>query len=154
MHRKEWHSHWIDRCYANALMSTCVSGRRVGAVIVSKHNRSLSDGFNGVPSKFPHPTTCPRKDNNVPSGQCLDMCPCAHAESNAIDTAARYGISIEGAYTYCTNKPCVFCMSRIINSGIEKVYYIEDYPHELTSSMAKYANVELIQLDGTNYENN
>jgi len=154
MNRKTWHEHWMQRCFQNSLMSTCASGRSVGAVIVSSDNRSLSDGFNGVPAKFPHPVNCKRKDNNIPSGQCLDMCPCAHAESNAIDNAARHGIAIKDSYLYCTNKPCVFCMGRIINSGIKKVFYIEDYPHELTHLMADYADVELVKLDGVKFEDN
>ena len=48
------------------------------------------------------------KINNIPSGQCLDMCPCAHAESNAIDNAARHGIAIKDSYLYCTNKSVCF----------------------------------------------
>lgn len=146
--RKSWHDHWLDRCYANAEMCTCAQGRRVGAVIVSPDNRSLTDGFNGVPTGFPHPTTCARKEANIPSGQCLDMCPCAHAESNAIDNAARHGVCIKGAYLYCTTKPCVFCMGRIANAGIKKVYYVEHYNHPLTDEIAQHAGIDLIDLKG------
>lgn len=141
--RKGWHKHWIDRCYINSEMSTCASGRKVGAVIVTKDNRSLSDGFNGVPSGYPHPSLCARIEAKVKSGESLDMCPCAHAESNAIDNAARHGIAIKDSFIYCTTKPCSFCMARIANAGICKVFYVEEYSHNLTDQIAQNANIEL-----------
>ena len=144
--RKQWYVHWLDRCYANSEMSTCAQGRKVGAVIVTPDMRSLSGGFNGVPSGFPHPITCARKEAGVTSGKCLDMCPCAHAESNAIDNAARHGVAIKGAYLYCTTKPCVFCMGRIANAGISKVFYVEEYDHHLTDVIALHANIKLVNL--------
>ncbi len=154
MARKSWHRHWSEKARHNSEMCTCVSGRKVGAIIVTPDNRTLSDGFNGVPVGYPHPTICPRIEKGIPSGQCLDMCPCAHAESNAIDNAARSGTCIKGSYLYCTTKPCVTCMARIANAGIVKVFYQDEYSHELTDSIAKYANIELININGIISENN
>lgn len=146
--RKSWHQHWIEKARHNSEMCTCASGRKVGAIIVTPDNRTLSDGFNGVPVGYPHPTVCPRVEKGIPSGHCLDMCPCAHAESNAIDNAARSGVSVKGSYLYCTTKPCVFCMARIANSGITKVFYEVEYSHGLSEDIARHANIELINLNG------
>lgn len=52
---------------------------------------------------------------------------CLHAEENAIINAARIWVSVKWADIYCTHKPCDFCVRRIINSWIKKVYYREDY---------------------------
>ncbi len=145
--RKSWLAHWIQKAKHNSEMSTCAGPRRVGAVITTPDNRALSEGFNGVPAGYPHPKTCARVDAGIPSGQCLDMCPCAHAESNAIDNAARAGVAIKGSYLYCTTKPCVFCMARIANAGIVKVFYDEEYSHEMADDIARYANIELININ-------
>jgi dCMP deaminase len=71
------------------------------------------------------------------------MCPCTHAESNAIDNAAREGVSVRGAIMYCTTKPCLFCMGRIVNAGIVEVVYRDDYPHVLASEVAHYGKLSL-----------
>ena len=94
-----------------AQMSTCASGRRVGAVFV-RGKRLLATGFNGVPSGYPHPDVCPRREANLPSGQGLELCVCAHVEANGIANAARYGVPLEGAVVYVTCQPCADCMGR------------------------------------------
>jgi len=51
----------------------------------------------------------------------------AHAEMDAISSAARLGISIRGSILYCTTFPCHECAKLIVASGIERVVYIEPY---------------------------
>jgi len=51
-----------------------------------------------------------------------------HAEMAAISTAARLGISLEGANLYVTTFPCHICARHIVSSGIRNVFYIEPYP--------------------------
>jgi deoxycytidylate deaminase len=51
-----------------------------------------------------------------------------HAEMNAITTAAREGISLEGASLYTTTFPCHECARHIIATGIKEVIYIEPFP--------------------------
>jgi len=107
--------------------STCKSGRLVGAVIVSQNGRILSTGYNGVPSKMPHPTECIRRKLGCASGEQLHLCGCQHAESNALINAARNGVSIEGAVMYVTTSPCGDCFGKILNAGISEVVYDEPY---------------------------
>ena len=111
---------------------------------------SFLSGFNGVPQGFPHPEVCIRKELGIPSGEKLDLCPCAHAESNAIDNAARVGTAIKGSIMYCTTKPCVFCIGRIANAGIKKVVYDQHYDHDLTDRIAEYGQVELCRHHSKN----
>lgn len=101
--------------------STC-SRRQVGA-LAEKDGRVLATGYNGAPSGFPHCIDrkgC-RLDEN---GGCLDA---VHAEANLIAFAAKHGISLEGATVYTTCAPCLDCAKLLINAGIEKVIYIEEY---------------------------
>ena len=101
--------------------STC-SRRQVGA-LAEKDGRVLVTGYNGAPSGFPHCTDrggC-RLDE---SGGCLDA---VHAEANLIAFAAKHGIALEGATVYTTCAPCLDCAKLLINAGIKKVAYMEEY---------------------------
>ena len=50
-----------------------------------------------------------------------------HAERNAIDFCAKYGISAEGCIMYCTHSPCVLCVKSLIQVGIKEIVYINEY---------------------------
>jgi len=136
--RKSWKQHWMEEAAHVAEMSTCASGRCVGAVFV-RDNRVLATGFNGVPAGYPHPEVCERREQNVPSGEKLEMCGCAHAEANGIANAARIGVSLQGSTLYCTTEPCAMCMGALANVGIAEVIYASAYPHELSNRIAAFA---------------
>lgn len=127
--------------------STCLR-RKVGAVIM-KGNVVLSTGYNGTP--YPVPSCkdcgeCLRQKLNVPSGKSHELCKGVHAEQDAINKAAKQGISIDGATLYCTTFPCSMCAKSIISSGIKTVYYIEDYPDKLSKELFSHTEIELIKL--------
>jgi len=66
---------------------------------------------------------CPRKLINAPSGQRLELCTCAHGETNAIIRAHR---SVAGCYMFChCGVPCIDCTKLIINSRIYTVVVID-----------------------------
>lgn len=50
-----------------------------------------------------------------------------HAEENALDKMLAEGISAKGSIVYLTLSPCINCAKRIKGSGIERVYYKEEY---------------------------
>jgi len=138
--RKSWDTHWMEAAEHAAEMSTCAAGRKVGAVFI-KDNRVLTTGFNGVPAKTPHPLICIRREQNVPSGEKLDMCGCAHAEANGIANAAREGISLKNSTLYCTTEPCVMCSGALANVGISKIIYKEAYPNNMGADISRNANI-------------
>jgi deoxycytidylate deaminase len=55
----------------------------------------------------------------------------AHAEMEAILSAARMGVSIKGKDLYSTTFPCHNCAKLIVAGGLSRVYYIEPYPKSL-----------------------
>lgn len=124
--------------------------RQVGAVIV-KDKRVLTTGYNGAPRGFPHPcdTGCIRNELEIPSGMMADVCPCLHAEQNAIIQAATTGVSIDGADIYCTTQPCTQCSRMIANSGIHRVIFEHEYADPLSIGLLTTAGVELWQWDMT-----
>ena len=91
--------------------------RQVGALLV-KDKMIISDGYNGTPSGFPN--HC-EDENNTSLPYVL------HAEANAITKIARSNNSSEGATLYVTASPCIDCAKLIIQSGIRRVVYGENY---------------------------
>lgn len=91
--------------------------RQVGALLV-KNKMIISDGYNGTPSGFEN---CCEDENNNSKPYVL------HAEANAITKIARSNNSSEGATLYVTASPCIECAKLIIQSGIKRVVYGENY---------------------------
>ena len=131
----------IDRRYARmaqiwAENSYCVR-RKVGALVV-KDNMIISDGYNGTPTGFEN--IC-EDDNNVSKPYVL------HAEANAITKLARSSNSSEGATLYVTASPCIECAKLIIQSGIKRVIYTEQYRLTDGVDLLKRAGIEVEYLD-------
>ena len=91
--------------------------RQVGGLIV-KDRMIISDGYNGTPSGFEN--IC-EDENGVTKPYVL------HAEANAITKVAKSGNSSEGATLYVTASPCLECSKLIIQSGIKRVVYRDEY---------------------------
>jgi dCMP deaminase len=56
-----------------------------------------------------------------------ERCRAVHAEQNAIAWAARTGVMLQGADLVCTHQPCLSCARSIINAGVERVTFSEEY---------------------------
>jgi dCMP deaminase len=127
----------IARVVANR--STCLR-RQIGAVIV-RGKQIVSTGYNGSPAGHPHciEVGCARQD--VPSGQRSELCRAAHAEQNAINFAARHGIPIEGSTIYTTTYPCSWCAKSIVNAGVRRVVYLDDYPDPLAKEILSIISI-------------
>jgi dCMP deaminase len=113
-----------------SVRSTCNS-RKTGAVIV-RNNRILATGYNGAVHGAPHcldrgPDFCLRRSIGAHDADKYNYCLSSHAEVNAIDQAARFGISLDGAVLYCTLEPCNWCFKQLIQAGIKEIYFEEGY---------------------------
>lgn len=110
--------------------------KKVGAVIV-KDNSIISDGYNGTPIGY--------------SNQCED---CEgntnwfvlHAEANAILKISKSTQSCKDATLYVTLSPCKECSKLIIQSGIKKVVYQENYRDLTGINFLGNFNIECIQM--------
>lgn len=110
--------------------------RQVGALLV-KDNMIISDGYNGTPSGFEN--QC-EDENNVSKPYVL------HAEANAITKVARSHNSSEGATLYVTTSPCMECSKLIIQSGIKRVVYSEEYRIHDGLDILRRAGIEVLHL--------
>ena len=138
---------FMDICHLVARRTTCPR-RGVGAVI-AKEKHVLTTGYNGAPKDFPHPTEtgCIRERLEIPSGELTDVCPCLHAEQNAILQAALFGISVKDSTLYCTTQPCTQCARMIVNAGIRDVVFEVEYRDPLSIGLLTTGGVRLHQWD-------
>lgn len=111
--------------------------RKVGALLV-KNNMIISDGYNGTPSGFEN--IC-EDENGVTKPYVL------HAEANAITKVAKSGNSSEDATLYVTASPCIECAKLIIQAGITRVVYRDEYRLHDGPDLLKQAGIEVEQVN-------
>ena len=130
MNRPSWHEYFMMLAKLVGVRSTCNS-RKVGALVV-RNNRILATGYNGAVHGAPHcidrgPDFCLRRTIGAHDGEKYNYCISSHAEVNALNQAARFGIPLEGASLYCTLEPCNWCFKQLIQAGIKEIYFEESY---------------------------
>lgn len=114
--------------------STC-HRKQVGAVFVDKDKkRIMCFGYNGGCA---HEAIegCDRTDPG--------NCGCIHAEINAL---TKNTADLTGAICYLTLSPCAVCAKVIYNSGISKVYYLDDYRDRGGLDILEEKGVEIIHV--------
>lgn len=129
--------------------STCVK-IKVGAII-TREGRIVSVGYNGSAPGREH---C--EDHfNTPKNDWATFLEIhhiwsikneVHAEINAILFAAKHGIPIDNCVMFVTHLPCTICSKYIVQSGIRKVYYNEEYDGITDSDIFAENFVEVIRV--------
>jgi dCMP deaminase len=111
--------------------ANCI-GSRVGALLV-RNDRIISTGYNGTPegTRNCDEGGCERCSNRGKYGAAhgYDVCICVHAEQNALLSAARFGIPVEGASIYTTTRPCFGCTKELLQARTQSVYYLHEWKH-------------------------
>lgn len=119
-----------------ALRGSC-ERKKVGAVI-TLDNRIISTGYNGPLAS----------DDACSSLSCDKTKSCTksiHAEMNAIAFAARKGLKLEGASLYCTTAPCRNCAIAIIQAGLQRVHYCQEYTDNTGIELLKKSSIFVVQ---------
>ena len=99
--------------------------KKVGAVIV-KDNRIISIGYNGMPTGWTN--VCEYWNETAQlEGEWKTKPEVLHAETNAIAKLARSSESGNDASLFVTCSPCLECAKLIYQSGIQEVFYNEEY---------------------------
>ena len=129
-------------------LSKCVS-RKVGCLLV-KDRRVVGCGYNGTPSGYDNccqrfDSSCFDREEHHRFSERFEI----HAEMNALLFAARKGISVEGATLFTSLQPCMQCVKNIVQAGIVRVVYSDDYDLSSwdvsTALFLKESQVELVQ---------
>lgn len=111
----------LDRCYMK--MAICASElskakrSQVGSVLVTAQG-VVVPGVNGMYSG----------GSNVCEDMVWNTKPeVIHSELNCLLKCAKEGVSCLNSTIYITLSPCLSCSSMIIQSGIKRVVYLEEY---------------------------
>ena len=110
--------------------------KQVGALIV-KDRMIISDGYNGTPSGFEN---CCEDEEGKTHWYVL------HAEANAILKLAASTQSAKGATLYLTLSPCKECSKLILQAGITRLVYINEYSDDDGISFLRGHNIEIEQI--------
>jgi dCMP deaminase len=110
--------------------------RKVGALIV-KDKMIISDGYNGTPAGF---------ENICENDEGFTKPYVLHAEANAITKIARSNNNSNGATLYVTASPCIECAKLIIQAGIVRVVYGEEYHIMDGVNLLKRVGIEVVYL--------
>jgi dCMP deaminase len=143
-HRPDMNEYLMGIAIAVRKRANCL-GSRIGAVI-ALNGRVVSTGYNGTPENMPNCLDggchrCANKEQ-YPSGAGYDLCICVHAEQNAILSAARFGIAIEGSTVYTTMRPCFSCTKELLQARVRAVYYLHDWSHPNPVHKAEYERLQ------------
>ena len=109
---------------------------QVGALIV-KGNRVIGTGYNGMPTDWENECEI----NGVTKSEVL------HAETNAIAKVAQSTESSKGATLFCTHAPCIDCAKLIFQSGINTLYYRNEYRDDQGVKFLKVGGVNVHHYD-------
>ena len=130
-----------DKTYLNmakewAKLSHC-SRMKVGALIV-KDDMIISDGYNGAPTGF---------DNVCELNPETTHWYVIHGEANAILKCARRGQSCDGATLYLTHSPCKECSKLILQSGIKRLVYLDEYRDRSGINFLETTGIEIVKYE-------
>ncbi len=140
---------------------------KVGTVIV-KNNRIISCGYNGLPAGW-ESNDCER-EIFLSDSEYFELSPqdkmrynpitdsffwrglktydeVVHSESNAISQLASSTESGVGAILICTHSPCLQCSKIIYSSGIQTVYYKNEYRSNEGIQFLKKCGVDVIKYE-------
>ena len=136
--RDEWA---VSLALLTASRATCLR-RPVGCVLLNARGHMLATGYNGVAAGQPHcnaydefhPTGYPHACSSAraASGKDLDGCQAIHAEQNAL-LQCRDVYDIDTCYV--TVSPCVTCTKLLLNTGCQRIVYLDEYPHSAAKDL-------------------
>lgn len=118
-----------------AKLSYC-ERKQVGALIV-KDRMIISDGYNGTPSGSEN---CCEDENGITQWYVL------HAEANAILKLAGSTQSAKDATLYLTLSPCKECSKLVLQAGIKKIVYINEYSDTQGIDFLKKHGIEILKI--------
>jgi dCMP deaminase len=149
----------LDRAYMECAFAIAkvsrAKRRKVGAIVVAQNGGILAEGVNGMPSGFSNEcedrvlvsasTILKEHGYDHENYQLVTKDECLHAESNAITKVARSHNSSVGATLYCTLSPCFECAKLIIQAGIVRVVYAEQYPYPGHTGPSRKIGLDLLR---------
>lgn len=136
MDRISWIQYFSEFSKLTAKRSPC-HRLQVGCILV-KDNRVIATGYNGFLPGAPHESIV--VDNHEQAT--------VHAEQNCIADCAKRGVNTFGSHAYITHYPCINCYKILVASGVEKIFYLEDYKNNpVVEQINKNLNIPIIKIN-------
>ena len=132
--RPSWNEYFKDIVLTTSTRSSC-NRLHVGCILV-KENRIISQGYNGFLSGHPHESIV------INNHEIATI----HAEQNAIIDCAKRGVNCNKSIAYITHFPCINCLKMLVQAGIEKIYYINDYKNDYRTIEKLNINIPIIKI--------
>ena len=146
--RLTWDEYFMQVAVLTSKRSSCLR-KKVGAVLVKDH-RIIGIGYNGLaPGEKPHCDVyfynkyINEKTNIYPTFEeyqkskefydehgLYSIKKELHAESNLFAFCAKNGIATDCCMLYLTESPCTSCAKLVVQTGINKVYYLNLYDRD------------------------
>lgn len=122
MTRINWDEYFLRIAQLVSKRATCPR-KDVGAIVIDINNKIVGSGYNGAPKGIEHCTEAGCMLQVLADGKqhCIRV---LHAEQNALLQAGEKAIN---GILYVTVLPCPQCFKLVIQAGIKKVIYLEDY---------------------------
>lgn len=137
-----WQEYFNNVAHAIALKSKDPSSK-VGAIIVDKDNRIVSQGFNGFVAGC--------DESKMTWDRPMKYALVIHAEANALLHAR---VNLTGAKMYVTHGPCENCLKHTLQAGIREVYYKDPgIMRDRSTAEQKEAIKRLIEATGAKVVN-
>lgn len=114
----------------------------VGAIVV-KEDRIISIGYNGMPSGWDNNCEFEFTDQQTKVKELVTRKEVLHAETNAIAKLARSTESGLDSTLFVTHAPCIDCAKLVYQSGINTVYYRNNYRDEIGIQFLEKAGVKV-----------
>ncbi|MBI3588105.1 dCMP deaminase family protein [Candidatus Micrarchaeota archaeon] len=140
--RDEW---FAEMALVISKRSTCKRTSQ-GALLVDRRGFVISLGYNGSPMGMRHCEWDPVAKRSRIFCEKHHQCMCIHAEMNAIINAARHASLREDTILYATGSPCCECMKAVIQAGVKRIVFVEEYEDGFAKELAKEANIEMVHL--------
>lgn len=119
--------------------------KKVGALIV-RNGTIISDGFNGTPSGFENECEEAVVDSNGNFIGYKTKWYVLHAEANALLKIAKSTQSAVGSTLYVTCSPCAECSKLILQAGIKRVVYDEEYRDTTGLALLRRAGIDIKKI--------
>lgn len=139
MKQRRYDQAYLKMALEWAKLSHC-KRKQVGALIV-KNGMIISDGYNGCPSGF---------ENNCEDENGETKWYVLHAEANAILKVAKSTQNCKGATLYLSMSPCKECSKLILQAGISRLVFLNEYKDKSGLEFLKKANIEVVHFKQTN----
>ena len=143
--QKELDIVYIETIKIYSEMSKAVR-KKVGACLVTRHGVVIP-AYNGTPLGLDNTCEEDKGYDELTQSQILVTKPeVIHAELNCILKAAKEGVSVVDSVVYVTLSPCVQCAAMMVQSGVNRVVFLEQYRDNSGILLLKTAGVAVEQL--------